>query len=103
MRLVVADTSPLCYLLAIGHIELLPQLFGTVFIPEAVQDEIRDSGAPETLQEWATSLPSWVEVVSIAPGDYSPIRGLGPGERAAIALAVSIHADVILIDDRKGR
>jgi predicted nucleic acid-binding protein len=28
MRLIVADTSPIFYLLSIGHIDLLPQLFG---------------------------------------------------------------------------
>jgi len=28
--------------------------------------------------------------------------GIGAGERAAISLALSIHADLILIDERKG-
>jgi predicted nucleic acid-binding protein len=36
MRLVVADTSPVFYLLSIGHIDLLPRLFGKVCIPDAV-------------------------------------------------------------------
>ena len=36
MRLVVADTSPLFYLLSIDHIDLLPRLFGKVFVPDAV-------------------------------------------------------------------
>ena len=36
MRLVVADTSPLFYLLSINHIDLLLQLFGTVFIPDGI-------------------------------------------------------------------
>ena len=33
MRVVVADTGPLRYLLAIGHIDILPQLFETISIP----------------------------------------------------------------------
>jgi predicted nucleic acid-binding protein len=37
MRLVVADTGPLNYLLLIDAIELLPKLFETVFTPEAVR------------------------------------------------------------------
>jgi predicted nucleic acid-binding protein len=40
MRIVVADTSPLFYLLSIDHIDLLPQLFGTVFVPDAVHMEL---------------------------------------------------------------
>lgn len=30
------------------------------------------------------------------------MRSLGIGERAAIALALSIHADLVLIDERRG-
>ena len=33
MRLVVADTSPLRYLVQIDRIELLPRLFEKIFIP----------------------------------------------------------------------
>jgi len=35
--IVVSDTSPICYLLLIGEIELLPQLYGQVIIPRIVQ------------------------------------------------------------------
>jgi predicted nucleic acid-binding protein len=37
MRLVVADTSPVFYLLSIDHVGLLPQLFGKIFVPDAVR------------------------------------------------------------------
>jgi predicted nucleic acid-binding protein len=40
MRLVVADTSPIFYLLSIGQIDLLPRLFTTVFVPDAVHKEL---------------------------------------------------------------
>jgi predicted nucleic acid-binding protein len=33
MRLIVADTSPIFYLLSIGHIDLLPQLFEKYLYP----------------------------------------------------------------------
>lgn len=35
--IIVSDTSPVCYLLLIGEIELLPQLYGQVLIPTKVQ------------------------------------------------------------------
>jgi predicted nucleic acid-binding protein len=47
MRVVVADTSPIFYLLIIGHIDLLPRLFGKVVIPDAVQKELRHTTAPQ--------------------------------------------------------
>jgi predicted nucleic acid-binding protein len=44
--IVVADASPICYLLLIGHAELLQKLFGQVVIPQAVRDELNAEGAP---------------------------------------------------------
>ena len=46
MRLVVADTSPLRYLLQIDQVHLLPQLFEKIFIPSVVCDELRHASAP---------------------------------------------------------
>ena len=41
MGIVVADTGPLRYLVLIGHVEVLPRLFGAVSIPATVADELR--------------------------------------------------------------
>jgi predicted nucleic acid-binding protein len=102
MRLVVADTSPIFYLLSIGQIGLLPQLFGKVFVPDAVYNELCHPTAPPLLSEWTRQPPAWLEVASINPIDDEMFRALGAGERAAITLALSMHADLILIDERKG-
>jgi len=40
--IVVADTSPLNYLILIGHIDVLETIYGEVVIPPAVQDEMLD-------------------------------------------------------------
>jgi predicted nucleic acid-binding protein len=37
MRLIVADTSPLVYLVLIDYIHILPQLFDAILVPDAVQ------------------------------------------------------------------
>jgi predicted nucleic acid-binding protein len=103
MRLIVADTSPLVYLVLIDHVDILPQLFETILVPDAVHAELRNPLAPALIQNWAAALPSWVEVKQVpnVPDDAA-LRPLGAGERAAIALALSIHADLVLIDERKG-
>jgi predicted nucleic acid-binding protein len=102
MRLVVADTSPIFYLLSIGHIELLPRLFGKVFVPDAVHNELCHPSAPPLIREWVAGLPVWAEVTRVEAIDDPVLQPLGDGERAAITLALSLHADLILMDERKG-
>jgi len=102
MLLVVADTSPIFYLLTIGHIDILPQLFGTVLIPEAVYRELSHPAAPTEVRMWSVRLPLWVEVRPAPDMDDVELQSLGAGERAAIALALSMRADLLLIDERKG-
>ena len=61
---VVSDTSPICYLFLIGHIDLLPSLFNYIFIPEAVCFELKDKGAPAGLRNWVNNPPAWLKVKS---------------------------------------
>ncbi len=104
MRLVVADTGPLNYLILIGAVDLLPKLFEHILIPAAVHAELSHAEAPELVRTFVRENPSWLEVrpdppLAIEDADDS---GLDEGERAAIALATSIGADLILMDDRVG-
>ena len=101
MLLVIADTSPIFYLLSI-EIDLLPRLFGKVFVPDAAHKELCHPRAPAMVREWAARLPGWVEVTQVETLDDTAFRPLGAGKRAAITLALRLHADLILIDDRKG-
>lgn len=99
--IVVSDTSPINYLVLIGEIELLPQLFGQVIIPQAVLDELLKQGTPETVKNWANNHPDWLKVQNATLVDQT--IALGAGEREAISLAKEINADLVLIDDRKAR
>jgi predicted nucleic acid-binding protein len=65
MRLVVADTSPVSYLLILDHIDILPRLFGRVFVPEAVHKELCHPSAPPRVREWAAGVPDWLEVMPV--------------------------------------
>jgi predicted nucleic acid-binding protein len=101
-RIVVADTSPLLYLYLIGQIELLKSLFVEVHIPSAVFNEMCHTAAPETLRKWALSRPDWVNVHPDPElADAETVR-LDSGERAAIALAERLTANLLLIDHRRG-
>lgn len=99
--IVVADTSPLNYLLSIGCVDVLPQLYGRVLIPRAVHDELRNTSAPDAVRTWAQDLPNWIEVRSVA---LIPLNvELDAGEHAAISLAATLKADLVLLDERTGR
>jgi predicted nucleic acid-binding protein len=104
MRLVVADTGPINYLILIDAIGVLPKLFERIFIPVAVHKELIDSEAPEEVRAWILQAPAWLEVrANPELENGSPDeRILDEGERAAIALARVISADLILMDDRAG-
>jgi predicted nucleic acid-binding protein len=101
--IVVADTSPLRYLILIEHAHILPLLYGRVIVPPAVVAELAHGHAPESVRSWLSDKPDWRHVqmpMTMAAAGELP---LGPGERAAIALAEELSADALLIDDRDGR
>lgn len=98
--LVVSDTTPLNYLVLIGHDGLLMALFGRVLTTPAVIAELKHAGSPERVRLWATTPPGWLEVRS--PKALNPSLQLGLGEMEAISLASELRADAVLIDERKG-
>lgn len=100
--LVVADTSPLRYLILIDSIHLIPQLFETVVLPTAVRNELRHPSAPKAVQEWAEMLPDWVKETSAPPIQDEAILALDEGERAALTLGLRLGTNLILIDEREG-
>ena len=99
----VADASPLCYLVLIGEIDILPQLFRRVLVPQAVVLELLHEDAPAAVRTWVSNLPAWISVEQ-TPDITSPgMEGLQAGERAAIYLAESVNADIIIIDEKAAR
>ena len=103
--IVVSDTSPLRYLAVIGGLEWLPAVFGEVICPAEVLAECCHAHAPAPLQDWASSPPSWLRVVTVSGGARAlPVEApLDTGETAALCLAQEIHADLVLLDERRGR
>jgi predicted nucleic acid-binding protein len=101
--LVVSDTSPICYLILIDLINVLPQIYSQILIPEVVRDELADQDAPVIVQQWIRHLPTWAIVSTTQQKPDGNLLELDPGERAAILLAEDLGADLVLMDERKGR
>ena len=98
----VADTGPLLYLSLIGRVELLPLLFERVLMPQAVAEELSHRSTPEEARGFIADCPSWLQTCSVPELELSLGR-FGRGEQEAIALAVSVAADVLLIDDGRAK
>lgn len=100
--IVVADTSPLNYLIIIQHIDILPKLYQRVFVPPEVLEELRSPDAPPPVQSWLQNIPDWLEIRAPRTVPSEDLRLLDPGERQAIQLAQEQNADLLLIDERRG-
>lgn len=101
--IVVADTSPLNYLILIGEIEWLPSLYRKILIPQAVHKELLRAQTPLAVRNWAASLPAWCEERSVIGPPNPALDELDLGEREAIQLAEEAGVDTLLMDEAAGR
>jgi predicted nucleic acid-binding protein len=100
VSVVISDTSPLNYLVQIGHEDILSKLFPSVIVPPEVVAELLHPRAPATVRTWAEKLPSWISVQA----STKPLTAdIDAGELAALSLAVEIGVNVVLIDDAAAR
>jgi predicted nucleic acid-binding protein len=74
---VVADTTPLNYLILIDRAEILASLFGQVLVPQAVMDELRHPNAPMAVSRWLREIPAWLRITPVRHLDESIQLGRG--------------------------
>lgn len=101
--IVVADTSCICYLILLDSIELLPQLYESVIIPDAVYLELQAQKTPTQVKQWVEQYPQWLQVEFVEVIINSELEKLDRGETEAIILAETLRADLIILDDRFAR
>jgi len=101
--ILIADTSPLNYLVQINHFDVVERLYGHIIVPEAVFRELTDLRTPQKVRTLLLDRPEWLHV-RLLNGPLDPsLEYLGPGEQEAIQLAQELRASAILIDDKQGR
>jgi predicted nucleic acid-binding protein len=99
--IVLSDTTPLNYLVLIDQASILPALFGEIYVPQAVCEELGNPASPQKVRDWILQAPAWLVVRAPATMDES-LR-LGRGETETIGLALELNADLLLMDDRVAR
>ena len=102
--IIVSDTSAINNLAAIESLYLLQQLYETIVIPDAVYRELTNPNFPVAGATEVQTL-QWIQTRSV--GDRTIVEALSNeldlGEAEAIALALELKADQVLIDERRGR
>jgi predicted nucleic acid-binding protein len=104
MMIVVSNASPILNLLVVEQLDLLKQIYGRVSIPPATFSEIVAVAARKQVSP-QPQIPGWIETKPIADQAFAVALQfeLDVGEAEAIALALQLKADLLLLDERKAR
>ena len=109
---VVCNSSPLIYLAKVGRLNLIKDVYGRVWIPEAVFKEAVTQGKilgiidASIIEE---AVGRWILKERIKPEIDSKYRFLdeneriGLGEKQALKLCKQLNADIFIVDDREAR
>lgn len=103
---VVSNTSPLSALAVIGRLDILREQFGVIRIPHAVWSELsrlEHLTGKRTLEQ--AREVGWLEVQTVANRSLVDVLGvtLDAGESEAIAMAVELPAELLIMDESAGR
>jgi predicted nucleic acid-binding protein len=101
--LVVADASPLHYLVLLESPHILHTLFGRIIIPRAVAEELQHPQTPARVRAWIAHSPEWLEIRAVGVPMDATLAHLDSGEQEAIMLAQELQADLLLMDEWEGR
>ena len=82
MIVVVADTSPLNYLIQIHCDQVVPALYERVFVPATVMHELDHPRAAAPVRAWLARRPAWIVVEPVTDVVDEQLARLDPGERA---------------------
>lgn len=102
--MVVSNSSPLHYLIAVGHADLLPKLFQKVLIPPAVYNELTHPAGRRDVRLWIQTPPEWLSICDLQSRPPTSFTSkLDPGECEALQLGLEIQPDFVVIDEKQAR
>ena len=104
--IVISDTTPIISLLKANHLEFLQKLYGNVLIPEAVYRELTENPA-YSKEAKIVKMLDFLKMVSVenvkSVNVLRSVTGLDAGESEALIMYDEQKADLLLMDEHKGR
>ncbi len=96
--MIIGDSSALVTLSIMDRLDLLEPIFGKVYVPQAVYNEVTISDKPQSIK-----LKNFLKDKIVTVDLTITQMGLGQGELEAIALYKHLNSDFLLIDDRRAK
>lgn len=111
-KIVVSNSAPLIYLAKVGRLNIIKDVFGKIFIPEAVFNEAVIQGKTLKISDAfiiEKAVGVWILREKVKPeisAEFSFLdtnTKLGLGEREALKLCKQLNAEFFIVDDREAR
>jgi predicted nucleic acid-binding protein len=103
MQSIVADTTPLSYLVLIQAADIpFPTFIERLLSLPLSRPSWLMQTRPLIVRAWISQPPQWLEVVTLKQPVDSALAHLDAGEREAISLASELQAILLLMDERDG-
>jgi len=100
---VIVNTSPLLYLHQVGSLNILQQLYGTIIVPPAVQEELA-AGKRQGADVPGVHNLAWIHIHPVTSAPLVPaVVDLGLGEAEVIALGLEMADSLLILDDQLAR
>jgi predicted nucleic acid-binding protein len=104
---VVSNSSPLISLSLIKQFGLLKSLYGKLYIPKAVYEEVAilGKGEPGSAETKEAMENGWIKIKQVQDSLAVQVltKSVDVGEAEAIILAKEMQADIVLLDDPQAR
>ena len=103
LRRVIVNATPIIALSVIGKLDLLNRLYGVVYIPPKVYEEVL-AGGPGGIGRNELKNAKWIRVMPLQDSVRAHLLSdLDPGEAEVIALALEVGSELVVIDELLAR
>ena len=96
--MIIGDSSALVSLSIMDRLDLLESIFGKIYVPQAVYNEVTISDKPQSVK-----LKKFLKDKIVTVNLTITQMGLGQGELEAISLYKQLNSNFLLIDDRRAK
>jgi uncharacterized protein len=101
--IIICNATPLINFAAINRLDIVQATFDSITIPQAVYEETIIPGFPGSEPIARAVASGWLQVREVLAVSKNIPTELDNGEREAIALAIEMNAQQILLDEKEAR